>query len=189
MARKWVIALLSALIVFGGLSLSKLLRRPSAPPGVPSQEWIDFSPEGGGFRISMPGTPSRQQASPTPWGSKVDAYQLDRDEYPARFYVFWYDTPADPPQGFDPDHFVDTICQGIAKEHRGEIRSKQAVRLDGHPVRRFLLETPERAKARFHTIRVCFTGKRLIVAAVVTPESQVQSEHVDKFLNSLALVQ
>jgi hypothetical protein len=157
-----------ALIVLGILTV--------VPVKANAQSWEEYRPDGGGFRVEMPGTPkleTKQSKAGNP-----DYYATVAFQNMAFLAVY---SAVDDNNPADSEILLDAVVQGMS-EGKKLLSSKKEM-IGGYPARRVLFEDTD--KDHFEA-RVVITGKRLIQALFVGPRGNPLGQ---RFLDSFALVE
>jgi hypothetical protein len=157
-----------ALIALGVLAV--------VPVKANAQSWEEYRPDGGGFRVEMPGTPkleTKQSKAGNP-----DYYATVAFKNTAFLAVY---SAVDDSNPADSEILLDAVVQGMS-EGKKLLSSKKEM-IGGYPARRVLFEDTD--KDHFEA-RVVITGKRLIQALFVGPLGNPLGQ---RFLDSFALVE
>ncbi len=156
-----------ALIVLGILTV--------VPVKANAQSWEEYRPDGGGFRVEMPGAPkleTKQSKAGNPDYYATVAFQN-------MAFLAVYSAVDNNPA--DSEILLDAAVQGMS-EGKKVLSSKKEM-IGGYPARRVLFEDTD--KDHFEA-RAVITGKRLIQALFVGPRGNPLGR---RFLDSVALVE
>jgi hypothetical protein len=148
----------------------------AVPANANAQSWEEYRPDGGGFRVEMPGTPkleTKQSKAGNP-----DYYATVAFQNMAFLAVY---SAVDDNNPADSEILLDAVVQGMS-EGKKLLSSKKEM-IGGYPARRVLFEDTD--KDHFEA-RVVITGKRLIQALFVGPRGNPLGQ---RFLDSFALVE
>jgi hypothetical protein len=146
------------------------------PVNANAQSWEEYRPDGGGFRVEMPGTPkleTKQSKAGNP-----DYYATVAFQNMAFLAVY---STGDNNNPADSEILLDAVVQGMS-EGKKLLSSKKEV-IGGYPARRVLFEDTD--KGHFEA-RVGITDKHLIQALFVGPRGNPLGQ---RFLDSFALVE
>jgi hypothetical protein len=157
-----------ALIVLGVLTV--------VPVKANAQSWEEYRPDGGGFRVEMPGTPkleTKQSKAGNP-----DYYATVAFQNMASLAMY---SAVDDNNPADSEILLDAVVQGMGEGKK--LLSSKKETIGGYPARRVLFEDTD--KDHFES-RVVITGKRLIQALFGGPRGNPLGQRV---LDSFALVE
>jgi hypothetical protein len=173
---------------------STVARVASASDG--ASMWQTFAPEGAGFSVSLPGLP-QERGRATGRGGVQPAEQFRNYQLTAGGLKYEIGRTGQLPEQLvsQPDYmerFFAGARQGItaalAQENqqiRYKLVSEQTISLDGYEGREYEFAAEgHRAVARLFLIERSIYG-----LSVIGPKSEMTPEHVERFLNSFALVQ
>ena len=148
----------------------------AVPANANAQSWEEYRPDGGGFRVEMPGTPkleTKQSKAGNP-----DYYATVAFQNMAFLAVY---SAVDDNNPADSEILLDAVVQGMS-EGKKLLSSKKEM-IGGYPARRVLIEDTD--KDHFEA-RVVITDKRLIQALFGGPRGNPLGQ---RFLDSFALVE
>jgi len=152
------------------------------------RDWQEFSPEGGGFRVKMPGAPSTTTRTiETPSGVvKITYYGIEREK--TTFLVIRSELPPDT-VAKDPKEVLDEARENGVRNSGGTLGEEKEIELDGKPGREMLLDLPP-AKAsggRIYRARVYLVGRTHFQVITLAPKSQENPGEMKAFLDSFRL--
>jgi hypothetical protein len=152
--------------------------------------WKTFAPEGGGFSVSMPGTPERRHDF-----AQHDSGTIETNVYTLLLPEGGFYTVADAalPPGVDTkggaEAVLDSACDRIVDSASARLVTKQTIFLNGRPGRQLEAVVPESAVAGGGTMRgrVYLVGPKLYQLIAVVPKPATTTGAVDRFLDSFVL--
>jgi predicted Zn finger-like uncharacterized protein len=153
-------------------------------PRVFGGPWRDFAPPGGGFHVSMPGTPTAQKP-PENLSAKLDLYDLQISNPHLEFAVVFGEVPRDEWKRVSLwQRFEDTKHGMLRTLPEVNLVSQKRVGLDGHPGREFQVKVPRQGMliARYY-----FANRRMIGLSISGPDVKADSEVVRKFFDSFRI--
>ncbi|MEO8434427.1 MAG: hypothetical protein ABI596_05990 [Pyrinomonadaceae bacterium] len=153
--------------------------------------WEKFSPEGGGFTVLMPGTPTVTDQE-VPFGDGKLVNHLYMVQANSSVYIASY---AEFPMAVTDPAVIKAMLdnardKGVAAAN-GELRSEKEIKLGENPGREWLVSIPGAGIAR---ARAYWVKQRLYQAFLLMPEGKGAEEEaareavMSKFLNSFALI-
>jgi len=154
-------------------------------PETPLRDWKEFSPEGGGFRVKMPGAPSKTTRTiETPSGDvKMTYYAIEREK--TVFMVMRSDLPPDT-VAKDPKKVLDEARDNGVRNSGGTLREEKEIKLDGKPGREMLLDLPP-SKVKgggIYRSRVYLIGRTHFQVMTMAPKSRENAVETKAFLDS-----
>ncbi len=168
--------------------ITRLLAVVSLPlllGGTPA-EWKTFTPKGGGFSMSFPGTPSQtKQSVKTPTGFvDVTVFVVEPKKGEGQYMVSYSDYPAAVLKAGTADKRLDNARDGAVFSLKGKLEEEKKIKLDDYPGRDLLIKTEGRlVRTRIYTVK-----NRLYQTAVVGPAKLVQAKETVQFLDSFKLI-
>ena len=135
--------------------------------------WIDFSPEHGGFVVSMPSNPT-QQIMPT----KSESTQMNVYVYVslgpdgAAYLVSYADVPSPPTNQTQTTKALDDVRNGQLESTKGDLKTEAMISLEGNQGRELKIITPTGTIIS----RIFIVKTRLYQLMAITPEAVVGSE-------------
>jgi hypothetical protein len=148
--------------------------------GTQAQEpaWQSFSPRGGGFTVSLPGTPEASNYKDNDdqafrWVVALRAYALA-----AGYVTYAKGAPK------DPKSWLEQTRDLTVKASKGKLLEDKEIRLAGNPGREFRFENGD---GRICSVRLYLVKDRLYqTLAIAKDEAAVKADLV-RFLNSFQL--
>lgn len=160
------------------LALAVLSAAPAA-----AQAWVEYKPEGAGYRVELPEPPKLRNERTSTRGGPADVYMAFVDRGPVAFIVGHTDYSPAALQGRDPDAVLDDVVRGQAG--RNTIREMKPTAISGRPGRFAIIEAPQNQVLVSRTVVV---GNRLFQAIYVGPAGSEVGDDARRFLDSFALV-
>ena len=149
-----------------------------------AQTWQDFQPEGGKYRILMPGTPKVTTKPITlSEGSTVAAHFATYETDDTAYGVIYCDYPA----SFTRGKTADTILDNAMKASVGNrvLLNETRLTIQGHPAREFAVD---RLDGYTHVVRIAFVGSRLYALNVAGRHDVEKDAATRRFLESFSLM-
>lgn len=151
-----------------------------------AQQWAEYRPQGAGFRIEFPAAPDIESEDiPSSVGPlrMTSAEFLVPDE--ALFMVADTAYPASV-VGSDPEAVLDGALEGFLEKAKANLREEIRLTIDGKPARRVTVEAPK--GDLLGTGLLVLSGDHLYIVMALVPNGQENSEKVQLFLKSFALL-
>ena len=150
--------------------------------GVSAQDWVKLAPEGGGFEIMMPGTPTASvETKDGPEGPVTTSLYILRSAG-ATFFIGYAD--YDPKFKFDIRAEINANRDNFMKPFKdGKILTEKEKPIAGNAGIEFTAELNPTASM---TSRVFVIGRRPYQIAVITPKGSEQADTV-RFLDSFKI--
>ena len=147
--------------------------------GASAQDWVKLAPEGGGFELVMPGTPTASvETKDGPEGPVTTSLYILRTAR-ATYFVGYAD--YDPKFNFDVRAEINANRDNFMKSFKeGKILAEKEKAIEGSAGIEF---TAELNPTTSMTSRVFVIGRRPYQIAVITPKGSEQADSV-KFLDS-----
>ncbi len=187
MKRKIKVTLISAFIVIGG---AYLLHRDHLPPPARNAEpmvWQEFICKDGDFCLQVPGIPTTLKEPESVLlklvKSKVAGFTLERQDLPARFYVYYVDFPEADLQ--NADRQLEIVCTLGRLMKKGRLDVKK-IQYEGSPGRETTMDLEEDNYVEIS--RLYLVNDRFYQIAVITPKDQASANYVSKYLDFFRLV-
>ena len=153
--------------------------------GAQAQIWSEVRPEGGRYRVLMPGTPEiSKEPIALPDGRTVQMFQAAIETPNAAYLGTHVDYPADLVRRAPPDTLLDNVRNGSAKGHT--LRSEQRLTISGNPGREYVIA---RANGVILVTRSFLVGNRLYQIIVAGRPGVEQQMETRRFLESFTLTQ
>jgi hypothetical protein len=154
----------------------------------PLKDWKEFSPKEGGFRVLMPGEPTKKTRKlETPQGDAVIVtYSIQTRK--AAFLVIRSDLPPKV-DVTDAKKLLDDARDKGVKNSGGTLRDEKEIELDGHPGREMTLELPD-SKVKgggIYKTRIYLVGHAHLQVITLAPKSEANLKEINAFLDSFRL--
>jgi hypothetical protein len=153
--------------------------------GCGSPEFIEFQPQGGGYKVRMPGTPKEQTQQIEKVTLKGYTYQVEDKAYLVQ------SSDAVPELGDSPaeiESYLDECRNAVFSGMQARLIKTENIKLaDKYPGREFWFDMT-REKVIFRA-RIYFARKRLYQVGVVGPSIWVGSPQATNFLDSFTLTE
>lgn len=168
--RVWLLGLALALVALGSAQ---------------AQIWSEYRPEGGRYRVLMPGTPEvSTQPIALPDGRSVTMYQAAIETSSAAYLGTHVDYPADLVRRASPDTLLDNVRNGSSRGHT--LKGEQRLTIAGNPGREYVIA---RTNGVILVTRSFLVGNRLYQIIVAGRPGVEQAPETRRFLESFALLQ
>lgn len=151
--------------------------------GVQAQTWVEVRPEGGAYRVSMPGAAKFTQVPiKMPDGSAVPMHQALYETADMALLSSHLDYPAEFIRGRAPEQLLMNVRDGSAKGHK--LRSDRALTVSGHPAREYVVV---QERGIVSTTRSTLVGNRLYQVIAVVLAGGEANPDIRKFIDSFVL--
>lgn len=149
-----------------------------------AQNWNEYRPENGGFRIELPGTP-KLNTVPIPVGNDETAPMTEAvvEAGKVSYLVSWLEYPERLSRAVPAEQVLDRVRDGMAAD--GMLRSEKALAGGNSAGREFLVIQPSRNAA----VRIWWAGSRLYQLTVTGGDEIATQPDTRRFLDSFNLVQ
>jgi hypothetical protein len=150
-----------------------------SPAYAQSQDWQEYRPDEGGFRIEMPGKPDlkTEQKNGRPTYSAVVGIDKSIAGDDLVFLVKYQEGDNKP--GPDTEKILDAVIKGMAEG--GKLLDVKKETLGGYPARRFSLEDADKDT---YEVRSVITDHYFIQALFIGPTGNALGK---RFLDSFAI--
>ena len=152
----------------------------------PDGEWIVFSPEGGQFRIEIPGEPRPETDSRlTPVGS-VQERKWWLETGAMELAVETHDVPRLGAAIAPEDVILDRSTRGVVASKNGELIESRPILVQDAPGRefRYALAGPEGAGGRLAVARTILVGRRIYLLTAAAARDPRADADVQRFFDS-----
>jgi hypothetical protein len=159
---------------------------PTTAPATPAA-WKEFSPPGGNFTVSFPGTPAEvKQSITTPAGNvAVNLYVVANAAEQSQYVAGYSDLLPEIAQKLKPEQILDTVRQEVVMKLPGtKILEEKPIALDGAPGRDLTFDAGAAGQGRF---RFYLVGSRLFRVGVAGPAAKLTSPEAEKFMASFRI--
>jgi hypothetical protein len=149
--------------------------------------WQDFAPEGKGFSVLMPGTPTEETSSEATVFGMMDTSLFEvQPEGDKLTYTIRYDNY---PPGIRAIGNVPQLVYARQKRLEYDVQGKELsagdISLGEHPGRQVSLELPDGSIGIY---RIFLVEHRMYQVGVQAPEEETSAEEISKFLDSFQLL-
>ncbi len=152
--------------------------------GVPAQTWVEIKPEGGAYRILVPGAVKYSQVPiDLPGGRKATMHQAMYETAEMALLGSHLDYPAEVIRGQVPEKLLMNVRDGSAKGHK--LRTDRALTVSGHPAREYVIVL---ADGPVSVTRSTIVGNRLYQIIAVVLGGGETNPDIRKFIDSFALL-
>jgi hypothetical protein len=177
----------TAFFLGGCMFIPKAPPSTTSPSGLPSMgqsQWKTVSPEGGGFSISMPGTPKPMQQSVNTAAATIKVYVNLLDLGSTAYTVMYSDYPADVIAQSNPQTMFNNARDNMLKNQSGKLLNERAISLNGHPGKELKVSLPNNI---IMIARMYLVKQRLYQAIAGTSPDRQSSPDINRFLDSMKL--
>lgn len=146
-------------------------------------DWIEFSPQDGGFSITMPDKPSQQTLPHKTENGQTSSplYELTKGAF--KYVITYMDYPFSV-EGNERDKLLDMGAEAGITNVGGKVVSNTPISLGSYPGR----EVKGEMQGVLYRSRVYLVGQRLYLLIVWMPSNKTNPENAAKFLESFKLV-
>jgi len=153
----------------------------------PAQDWIEYRPSGGGYRVEFPGKPD---VSTRDVASRTETIHLNMaivERAKDTAFLTMHSQRSANSIGLDPQSALDQARNGAMRDPEHKLREETRLTVGGLPARRVVIDVPHK---RLVTVALFVLGPdRLYQAIAVVPPGQEGSADVERFLKSFAPVE
>src|SRR5262245_56373453 len=140
-------------------------------------DWPEYAPEGGRYKVRMPGTPSEDKDPDLPEG----VHKVSLSQRSGNYAVAYQDLPEG--GGLSVEERLDRACDGALRSLKATEVSRKAIQLQGeHPGRELVAEYA--GGTRRVRGRLFLVGRRLYQVLATGQKWWVESGAVTRFLDS-----
>lgn len=149
--------------------------------------WQTFDASEGGFRVTMPGKPTKGHDVLTTAAGPLDSvnYVYTTPDQRVAYGIDYVDYPPDVVRRNDPDRILEAARDGLVGKLRGRVRDERRIDLEGQPGRAVELALGD---GRFVRARLYLVGQRQYQLVVVTPDERTGATDAQRFLDSFRLL-
>ena len=166
--------LLSALFISFGLL------RPAY-----AQQWKDYQPQGEGYRVEFPGTPTEDTRRTSTNAGVIESHTSALSIGNQTFITVRSDYPSTMTMG-DPEANLDRAGAGSIQRANGTLRREERLTVGNAPARHLLIDIP--GSNQIADTLLVMQDHRLIQAVYVGPATVQEAPDARRFLSSFALV-
>ena len=151
-----------------------------------AQDWIEYRPPGGGYRVEFPGKPE-VTTQDVKAGTATIRANMALVELRNDVAFLTIDSPrSESSIQLDPQKALDLARDGAMKNPGHKLREETHLTVGGLPARRVIIDIPPK---KLVSVALFVLGpERLYQAIAVVPPGQEGSADVERFLNSFAPV-
>ena len=172
--RKMLVLLLGGLLLLAGCG------------GSGGGDWQTFEASDGGFVVSMPGKPVKNQESLATAVGPLESYSYIYA--PSRgktsFGVDYADYPREVVARNDPERVIDSARDALVTKVRGRLLRQGGIAVDGNPGRELDVALTD---GQFVRARIFLVGQRQFQVVAVTPDERTGAADATRFLDSFRL--
>jgi hypothetical protein len=171
------------------LPLALLLVVLSSFAPASAQKWVEYKPQGVGFRLEFPKAPDivRNDAK-TDSGvrpTELAIFESRRDGVSLTFMTALPERPTGFTGG-DPQAVLDRVRDDTVSWVNGRLREEKRITIDGQPARRSVIDIPEDHKVC--VLLQVLRGDQLYKAIAVVSAGQENGADTKRFIDSFALL-
>ena len=176
MTRATVLVLLGAALLLGACG-----------GGGGGGDWQTFDASEGGFRVAMPGKPTKGRDVLTTAAGPLEGvnYVYTTPDQRGAYGIDYVDYPAEVVRRNDPERILEAARDGLVGKLRGRVRDERRVSLEGQPGRAVELAL---ADGRVVRAQLYLVGQRQYQLVVVTPDERTAAKEAQRFLESFRLL-
>jgi hypothetical protein len=150
-----------------------------------AQQWIEYQPDGAGYRIAFPGKPTEETREVNTNIGRIRMRTCALGVGNAMFMTISSIYPPQVSMG-DPQKNLDGARNGSVRNVNGTLRTEQALNFGDAPARHLVIDIPKDNQAA--DTLVVLDGHKLVQAIYVGPRGTEETPEVRRFLTSFALV-
>ncbi len=149
-----------------------------------AQTWIEVKPEGGAYRVMVPGEVKfSQQTVALAGGGSVQMYQALYETADMALLSTHVDYPDDVIRGQSPEQLLMNVRDGSAKGNK--LRSDRALTVSGHPAREYVIVM---ANDLVSVTRSALVGTRLYQIIAVVAAGSESNPAIRRFIDSFEVL-
>ena len=154
-----------------------------------TQKWVEYKPQGAGFRLEFPQAPTivRSDAK-TDSGvrpTELAIFESRRDGVSLTFMTALPERPTGFTDG-DPQAGLDRVRDDTVSWVDGRLREEKRITIDGQPARRSVIDIPEDHKVC--VLLQVLRGDQLYKAIAVVSSGQESGADTQRFIDSFKLL-
>jgi len=153
--------------------------------GANAQQWKEYRPSGGGYRIDFPGTPTEDTRRVQTRAGTVELRTSAMGLRDQAFITVRSDYPSTVDLG-DPQGALDRARNGSLAKAKGTLRSEQRLTIDNVPARHVQIDLPDSDQLADAIMVV--QDHHLVQAVYIGPNTPRETPDAQRFLSSFALV-
>jgi hypothetical protein len=163
-----------------------LLLALSAGPAA-AQDWVEYRPPGGGYRVEFPGKPQVSTRDVTTRTAIVQMNMALVERGDAAAFLTIHSLRPPGASGVDPQQVLDQVRDGVLKDPERKLREEAHTTVGGLPARRVIIDIPD--KKQVSVALFVLGADRLYQAIVVVSPGQESSADVERFLKSFTVME
>lgn len=151
-------------------------------------QWLTVTSQAGRMSFQMPGKPKATVSTTKTWAGPLDLYRynlVDRTG-PVIYSALYSDLPDKAAKLLTPDARIDGGRDSEMKTLGGKVIKEQEILFQGCTGRDITVKLPKGWTAYY---RLVVSGKRLHQVVAATPTAKGKSPGIQRFLDSLTLLQ
>ena len=153
-----------------------------------AQDWVEFKPQGAGYRVEFPQAPKVEiQDVQTTAGTRHMGMATFESQLDGVLLSFMTTFPERPNvyTGGDPQMLLDRLRSNAVSAVNGRLREEKRITVDGQPARRSVIDMPkDQVAIVLHVMR----GDQLYQAIAVVSAGQETGADTQHFIDSFALL-
>ena len=153
-----------------------------------AQDWVEFKPQGAGYRVEFPQAPKVQvQDVQTTAGTRHMGSATVESQRDGVLLSFMTTFPERPNiyTGGDPQVLLDRLRGNAVSAVNGKLREENRITVDGQPARLSVIDMPkDQVAVVLHVMR----GDQLYQAIAVVSAGQENGADTQRFIRSFALL-
>jgi hypothetical protein len=171
------------------LPLALLLVVLSSFAPASAQKWVEYKPQGAGFRLEFPQAPNvvREDVKTSSGVRHMElaTFEVRRDGVSLTFMTALPERPAGFTGG-DPQAVLDRVRDDTVSWVSGRLREEKRITIDGQPARRSVIDMPQ--DNQVCVLLQVLRGDQLYKAIAVVSAGQENGADTQRFVNSFALL-
>ena len=154
-----------------------------------AQKWVEYKPQGAGFRVEFPQAPTivKYDAKTSSGVSPMELanFEVRRDGVSLTFMTSLPERPT-AVAGGDPQAQLDRVRDDTVGWVNGRLREEKRITIDGQPARRSVIDMPQ--DKQVCVLLLVMRGDQLYKAIAVVSAGQEDGADTQRFINSFALL-
>ena len=152
-----------------------------------AQDWIEYRPPGGGYRVEFPGKPqvSTRDVTTRTAVIQMNMAMVERGDAAAFLTIHSQRPPGS--SSVDPQQVLDQVRDGVLKDPERKLREEAHTTVGGLPARRVIIDIPQ--KNQVSVALFVLGADRMYQAIVVVAPGQESSADIERFLKSFTVME
>lgn len=154
-----------------------------------AQKWVEYKPQGAGYRVEFPQAPNvvSEDVKTNSGVRRIGAASVEvrRDGVSLTFMTPLPERPS-AFTGGDPQAVLDRVRDDTVSWVNGRLREDKRITIDGQPARRSVIDMPQ--DRQVCVLLQVMRGDQLYKAIAVVSAGQEDGADTQRFINSLALL-